>query len=47
MGLNDLVLFAVVFCSMGVAVWIPELGKVFHPYLLYYMMLLLFLSFLR
>ena len=47
MGLNDLVLFAVVFCSMGVAVWMPELGRVFQPYLLHYMMLLLFLSFLK
>lgn len=47
MGLNDLVLFAVVFCSMGVAVWMPELGRIFHPYLVHYMMLLLFLSFLK
>jgi BASS family bile acid:Na+ symporter len=47
MGLNDLVLFAVVFLSMGVAVWVPELGRVFEPYLIYYMMLLLFLSFLK
>ena len=47
MRLNDVVLFAVVFGSMGIAVIIPELGRVFQPYLIHFMMVLLFLSFLK
>jgi bile acid:Na+ symporter, BASS family len=47
MRLSDLVLFVVVFGSMGAAVLFPETGKVFQPFLVYFMMALLFLSFLR
>ncbi|MBI5249250.1 MAG: bile acid:sodium symporter [Desulfomonile tiedjei] len=47
MRLNDLILFAVVFGSMGAAVMFPVAGEAFQPFLLYFMMLLLFLSFLR
>jgi bile acid:Na+ symporter, BASS family len=47
MRLSDLVLFVVVFGSMGAAVLVPEAGKVFQPFLVYFMMALLFLSFLR
>jgi BASS family bile acid:Na+ symporter len=47
MGLNDLLLFVVLFGSVSAAVLFPEVGQVFQPYLLYFMMLLLFLSFLR
>jgi len=45
--LDDLVLFAVIFGSVAAAVFFPAIGKVFQPYLLFFMMLLLFLSFLR
>jgi hypothetical protein len=47
MGLNDLILFAVVFGSIGAAVMFPEAGTLFQPFLLYFMMLFLFLSFLK
>jgi bile acid:Na+ symporter, BASS family len=47
MRMNDLILFAVIFGSAATAVCLPETGKVFHPYLLYFMMLFLFLSFLK
>ncbi len=47
MRINDLILFIVIFGSMAVAVYFPDSGKVFHPYLLYFMMLMLFLSFLK
>lgn len=47
MGLNDLVLFCVLFGSVAAAVFFPEFGHHFQPFLLYFMMLLLFLSFLR
>jgi bile acid:Na+ symporter, BASS family len=47
MRLNDLILFAVLFGSVAAAVLFPDLGQVFQPCLLYFMMLLLFLSFLR
>jgi bile acid:Na+ symporter, BASS family len=46
MGWNDLILFVVVFGSVAVAVFFPAVGVPFQPYLLYFMMLLLFLSFL-
>lgn len=45
--LRDVVLFTVVFGSVGVAVLAPETGTIFQPYILYFMMALLFLSFLR
>jgi bile acid:Na+ symporter, BASS family len=47
MRLSDLILFAVVFGSMGAAVLAPEAGIPFQPFLVYFMMALLFLSFLR
>lgn len=47
MRLADLILFVVVFGSIGAAVFFPQAGKAFQPFLLYFMMLLLFLSFLR
>jgi bile acid:Na+ symporter, BASS family len=45
--LNDIILFVVVFGSIIVAVLVPGLGTSFQPLLLYFMMALLFLSFLR
>jgi BASS family bile acid:Na+ symporter len=47
MRMNDLILFAVIFGSIAVAVYLPEAGKIFQPYLLYFMMIMLFLSFLK
>ncbi len=47
MRLSDLILFAVVFGSMGAAVLVPEAGMRFSPFLVYFMMTLLFLSFIR
>jgi len=44
---NDLIMLVVVFASMAVAVMEPTLGTPFQPLLLYFMMMLLFLSFLR
>lgn len=46
MGLNDLVLFIVIFASIAAAILFPGPCAVFQPYLLYFMMSLLFLSFL-
>jgi BASS family bile acid:Na+ symporter len=37
----------VVFASMGVGVALPEFGRIFAPYPLYFLMFLLFFSFLR
>jgi len=45
--LNDLVLFVVTFGSTALAVLVPDLGTVFQPCILYFMMSLLFLSFLK
>lgn len=45
--LKDVILFAVIFGSAGVAILFPGIGSPFQPYLLYFMMTLLFLSFLR
>jgi BASS family bile acid:Na+ symporter len=47
MRLNDLILFIVVSVSIAVAVFFPATGKAFHPLLLPFMMMLLFLSFLK
>lgn len=44
---NDLILLLVIFGSMGVGIGFPESGRIFLPYPLYLMMLLLFLSFLE
>jgi BASS family bile acid:Na+ symporter len=45
--LNDLILFVVTFGSTALAVVAPNLGTVFQPYILYFMMCFLFLSFLK
>jgi BASS family bile acid:Na+ symporter len=47
MRINDLILFLVIFGSAATAVFFPDTGVIFQPYLLYFMMLLLFLSFLN
>jgi BASS family bile acid:Na+ symporter len=47
MSLRDVLLFAVIFGSVAAAAFFPAQGTVFQPYLLYFMMILLFLSFLR
>src|SRR5208283_5195296 len=47
MRINDLILFMVIFGSVAAAVLLPDAGRIFHPYLLCFMMLLLFLSFLK
>lgn len=44
---NDIILFVVIFASVGVAVLFPEIGYIFRPFILYFMMLLLFFSFLK
>ncbi len=44
---NDFLLLFVVFSAMGVGIGLPEFGKVFSPYPLYFMMSLLFFSFLK
>lgn len=44
---DDLLLFFVIFASMATAVWYPETGERFQPHILHFMMLLLFLSFIR
>jgi BASS family bile acid:Na+ symporter len=46
MNRNDFILLAVVFGSMTAAVCAPEYAAHFQPYLVYYMMSLLFISFL-
>jgi BASS family bile acid:Na+ symporter len=45
--LRDVLLFSVIFGSVAVAVLFPDAGVTFQPYLLYFMMVLLFLSFLK
>jgi BASS family bile acid:Na+ symporter len=44
---NDFLLLFVVFAAMGVGIGLPEFGRIFAPYPLYFMMFLLFFSFLR
>ncbi len=44
---NDLILLAVTFGSIGVAIAFPEECRVFSPYPLYFMMVFLFFSFLK
>ncbi len=43
---DDLILLLVVFVSMGVGIGLPEFGRPFAPYPLYFMMFQLFFSFL-
>lgn len=45
--LKDVILFAVIFGSAGTPIFFPGIGSPFHPYILYFMMTLLFLSFLK
>ncbi|MGO9568122.1 MAG: bile acid:sodium symporter [Desulfomonilaceae bacterium] len=47
MRIDDLILFVVIFGSAAAAVFLPDAGRIFQPYLLCFMMLLLFLSFLK
>lgn len=47
MSLRDLILLIVVLGSVAAAVLFPDFGLVFQPHLIYFMMLLLFLSFLK
>jgi len=44
---NDFLLLFVVFAAMGVGIGLPEFGRIFAPYPLYFMMFLLFFRFLR
>jgi BASS family bile acid:Na+ symporter len=44
---NDFILLIVVFAAMGIGIGLPEFGRIFAPYPLYFMMFLLFFSFLR
>ena len=47
MSLNDLILFTVIFGSTFLAVVFPQTGVVFQPHILYFMMFVLFLSFIK
>ena len=47
MSLNDLILFIVIFGSTSIAVVFPEIGVWFEPSILYFMMFVLFLSFMK
>ncbi len=47
MSLNDLMLFIVIFGSTFIAVVFPEIGVWFEPFILYLMMFVLFLSFMK
>ena len=44
---NDFILLLVIFSAMGVGIGLPEFGRFFAPYPLYFMMFLLFFSFLK
>ncbi len=44
---NDFILLGVIFSAMGVGIGLPEFGRVFAPYPLYFMMSVLFFSFLK
>ena len=44
---NDFILLLVIFSAMGVGIGLPEFGRIFVPYPLYFMMFLLFFSFLK
>lgn len=47
MGLRDLILFTVIFTSAAVAILVPRPWTFLQPFILYFMMTLLFLAFLR
>lgn len=44
---KDFILLLVVFSSMAIGIGLPQFGKIFAPYPLYFMMVQLFFSFLR
>ena len=44
---NDFILLIVVFSAMGVGIGLPEFGRIFAPYPLYFMIIQLFFSFLK
>jgi drug/metabolite transporter superfamily protein YnfA len=44
---NDFILLLVIFSAMGVGIGLPEFGRVFAPYPLYFMMFLLFFQFFK
>ena len=44
---NDFILLLVVFSAMGVGIGLPEFGRIFAPYPLYFMIFQLFFSFLK
>jgi BASS family bile acid:Na+ symporter len=45
--INDFILLLVIFSAMGVGIGLPEYGRVFAPYPLYFLMFQLFFSFLK
>ncbi len=47
MSLNDLILLVVIFGSAFLAVVFPDQWVIFQPYTVYFMMFLLFLSFMK
>lgn len=47
MTVSDVILFSVIFVSSAIAIFFPDPCAGFQPYIVYYMMLLLFLSFLK
>lgn len=44
---NDFILLLVVFSAMGIGIGLPEFGRIFAPYPLYFMIIQLFFSFLK
>ena len=44
---NDFILLLVVFSAMGTGIGLPEFGRIFAPYPLYFLIILLFFSFLK
>jgi len=44
---NDFILLLVVFSAMGMGIGLPEFGRIFAPYPLYCLIILLFFSFLK
>jgi len=44
---NDFILLLVVFSAMGIGIGLPEIGSIFAPYPFYFLIILLFFSFLK
>jgi BASS family bile acid:Na+ symporter len=44
---NDLILLLTVFSAMGAGIGLPQFGRIFAPYPLYFLIILLFFSFLK